>query len=287
MGDQMKYRLFIVAVLALSGCAELDNVKPDEWSQWPQEDQSDAYYHSPEEWKIKGFSYHDARQWHDLGYSPNDADTFMQNGATTAEEVSIIGRVFNNSSTPTAAYAGNYKYIFSAIAQNKFSLADLQSAANDNPGIRQDEIFKVAEKIHQGLPSHAVYTNMRQDQARDRYREGINTYGQDIINRCHGVPETAPIMLAFQDPYATENSCYTAVILSRWGQKQWVDKNTVLIVDAMPGSSQTFATFVTDPNGHVRYGATAVMIGGTPTTYTSVLGERIVAPTLSVLKYIP
>ncbi|MBF0877267.1 hypothetical protein HKD21_10460 [Gluconobacter cerevisiae] len=283
----MKKCLCVMAALVLSGCAELDTSKPDEWSQWPQEDTSDSYYHSPEEWKVAGFTYHDARQWHDLGYSPNDANMFRQNGATTAEEVSIVGQIMDNSPTPTSALASDYKYIFTEIAQNKVSLSDLRTAKSENSGIQRNEILKIAEKIHQGQSAELVYSDMRKKEEQERYQEGINTYGQGIIARCHGVPVTVPIMLAFQDPYLTENKCYVANIAARWGQPQWISTNTVLIVDTMPNVNQTFATFVTDPSGHLHYGAAAVMMGGIPTTYTSITGSQIVAPSLSVIKYLP
>lgn len=93
-------------------------------------------------------------------------------------------------------------------------------------------------------------------------------------------------ILFFDDPYSIKGKCFSILISSRFGRKQWIDENTVLIIDSMPFSpSQVSTTIVHDDQGHIKYGSTAIVKGSEPITYTSALGERIVAPTLNVIQY--
>ncbi|MCP1215098.1 peptidoglycan-binding protein [Acetobacter orientalis] len=109
----------------------------------------------------------------------------------------------------------------------------------------------------------------------------------DPISRiCHGQPQPMNLIIGFNDPYAAKGRCYQVLIASRFGRRQWIDENTVLIIDSLPSSTEAYETIVQDPNGHIQYGKVAVVIGVDPIKYTAASGEMIVAPTLEVLKYV-
>ncbi|MCI1438212.1 MAG: hypothetical protein LKI03_01735 [Acetobacter indonesiensis] len=93
------------------------------------------------------------------------------------------------------------------------------------------------------------------------------------------------LIIGFNDPYAAKGKCYEVLIASRFGRRQWIDENTVLIIDSLPSSSEAYETIVQDPNGHIQYGKIAIVIGVDPIKYTAASGEMVVAPTLEVLKY--
>lgn len=107
-----------------------------------------------------------------------------------------------------------------------------------------------------------------------------------ISGICHGQPQPMNLIIGFNDPYAAKGKCYEILIASRFGRRQWIDENTVLIIDSLPSSSEAYETIVQDPNGHIQYGKVAIVIGVDPIKYTAASGEMIVAPTLEVVKYV-
>ncbi|WP_338332821.1 hypothetical protein [Acetobacter sp. LMG 32666] len=109
---------------------------------------------------------------------------------------------------------------------------------------------------------------------------------KNIYSICHGYPSELQGIIGFDDPYDIKGKCFFARISSRFGQKQWLSNNSVLIIDAMPGSMQEYTTVINDETGHIKYNSSAILIGTEPTNYTSTSGQMIISPTLSVLRYI-
>ena len=108
---------------------------------------------------------------------------------------------------------------------------------------------------------------------------------KSIYELCGGYPQKAPQMNSFSDPYDVEGKCYFANISSVYQDVQWIDKNTALLSTISPLNGERSPVIFFDPNGHVKYGYTAVVIGIPPYRYTSALGALVVATTFRVLKY--
>ncbi|WP_367159914.1 peptidoglycan-binding domain-containing protein [Kozakia baliensis] len=108
-----------------------------------------------------------------------------------------------------------------------------------------------------------------------------------IYSLCGGAPQKEQIALAFNDPYATKGKCYEIWINSRFGSIQWINSQTLLIIETLPyGPAQTYSTIVNDPNGHLALGKTAIVIGGEPVSYQTAIGSQAVAPSFTILKYL-
>ncbi|MFH7813136.1 MULTISPECIES: peptidoglycan-binding protein [Acetobacter] len=106
-----------------------------------------------------------------------------------------------------------------------------------------------------------------------------------LPTECHGDAKPITMIIGFEDPYEVTGKCYIIQIATRFGSKQWIDENTVLIIDSIPSGGESYSTIIHDPHGHVKYGSPAIVIGGNPIKYTAASGEMIIAPTLIVLKY--
>lgn len=102
---------------------------------------------------------------------------------------------------------------------------------------------------------------------------------------CHGTAMPITMIIGFEDPYDVTGKCYIIRITTRFGAKQWINENTILIMDRVPSGGESYSTIIQDPNGHIKYGAPAIVIGGKPVKYTAASGEMIIAPALIVLKY--
>mgnify|MGYP003365767776 FL=1 len=108
---------------------------------------------------------------------------------------------------------------------------------------------------------------------------------KSIYELCGGYPQKAPQMNSFSDPYDVEGKCYFANISSVSQDLQWINKNTALTFTISPLNGERSPVIFFDPNGHVKYGYTAVVIGMTPYRYTSALGSLVVSTTFRILKY--
>ena len=117
----------------------------------------------------------------------------------------------------------------------------------------------------------------------------IITRGHDPVpglpTECHGDAKPITMIIGFEDPYEVTGKCYIIRIATRFGSKQWIDENTILIMDSIPGGGESYSTVIHDPHGHVKYGYPAIVMGGNPIKYTAASGAMIIAPTLIVLKY--
>lgn len=141
-----------------------------------------------------------------------------------------------------------------------------------------------AENASPKAPPSSAYYNPQRPSAESNIPTSVQPNA--ISKICHGEPKPEQIILGFDDPYEVKGKCYLIRISSRFGEKQWLTEHAILINDSLPNSSDVYSTIITDPNGHVRYGAVAVVIGISPVQYTAASGELVIAPTLAVLKYV-
>lgn len=120
------------------------------------------------------------------------------------------------------------------------------------------------------------------DNATDFYK---NSDFDQISKQCAGKVENIVGLIEFDDPYEVEGKCYAVLMVARFGNNQWLDKNTILINDRTPYQSKVYSTIIHDPKGHLKYGARAIIKGISPKKYQSVMGALVIAPTFEILKY--
>ena len=66
----------------------------------------------------------------------------------------------------------------------------------------------------------------------------------DLSDKCPSGVENIEGLIEFDDPYQVEGKCFSVILLARFGNFQWIDKNTILINDSSPYETKIYSTIV-------------------------------------------
>lgn len=252
-------------------------------------------------WHDAKVPYEQAIKWHSLGFTPDDAKLAVDSGITNPDSVvpwyyKIVPLYPQDKPSPSllVSYVSN--------AGTTYTPDDVVSVLQNTsaPVSNVNEVIALARRAHTGEAVGKLAGDLSEMRAEDakwriaadkaakeqQRQAWVDKYSAPILAACHNNITPMNILMFYGNPYSTKGKCVEAPIRAMWGTTQWLNEHSLLVLEAMPGGGETQSSIVTDPDGALRMGANAVLMGVDPTPYTSVLGAHTIAPTFIVLKYL-